>query len=212
MKDFLSGKKILEEVHSDVNGKLTVVKDFAWGTYIKTGSLSQSGGVVNNVWNTSLKELAKSKKDINNCLILGLGGGGMIKIINKYWMNVEIVGVDVDPVIVDLGKKYMKLDEYDIKIVIEDASLFVIEEKKNKYDLVCVDVYVQDAVPKKFTQKQFIKDVKKLLSQNGVVIFNRLYYGDEKIKAVNFRHKLREVFDHVETVYPEANIMFICNK
>ena len=55
--DFLTGIKILEEVESLINGKLAVVRDLAWGTYIKGGGLTQSGGVAEKVWKTSLKEV-----------------------------------------------------------------------------------------------------------------------------------------------------------
>ncbi len=210
VRDFLSGHKVLEEVDSPINGKLTVVKDIAWGTYIKTGNLSQSGGVVDKVWNTTLKKLAKNKKDIDTCLILGLGGGGMVKIVKKYWPETKIVGVDIDPVFVNLGRKYMDLDDREVEIVIKDAHKYL-TNNSNKYDLICVDVYVGDRVPEKFRSVEFVGLVKKTLSKNGVAIFNRLYSGDERNQAMKFLDSLKEVFNKTETVHPEANIMFICS-
>ena len=211
IRNFLSGHKVLKEVDSPINGKLTVVKDIAWGTYIKTGNLSQSGGVVDKVWNTTLKKLAKNKKkDIDTCLILGLGGGGMIKIVKKYCPETKIVGVDIDPVFVNLGRKYMDLDNYEVDIVIEDAHKYL-KNNSNKYDLVCVDVYVGDRVPEKFKSIGFVSLVNKTLSENGVAIFNRLYSGDERSQAMKFLDSLKEVFNKVDIVHPEANIMFICS-
>ena len=55
--DFLTGTKILEEVDSPINGRLTVVQDLAWGVYIKAGGLTQSGGVAKKVWETTLKRI-----------------------------------------------------------------------------------------------------------------------------------------------------------
>ena len=208
----LTGRKILEEVESPINGKLTVIRDLAWGTHIQDeNGLTQSGGVAEKIWKTPLKKIKKQK--INNCLILGLGGGGIAKIVRKNWSDSIIVGVDIDPVIVNLGKKYLDLERLDVDVHIEDASEFLksqISQNKTKYDLVCIDMYVKDNVPEKFKSTKFIKDIKKLLSIEGISVFNRLYHGRKTSEAEKFKDKLAEVFDDVAIIYPEANVMFMC--
>ena len=42
INQLLEGRLILEEIESEVNGKLTVVRDFAFGTYILVGGFPQS--------------------------------------------------------------------------------------------------------------------------------------------------------------------------
>jgi len=209
--NFLIGLKVLEEVESPLNGKLTVIKDLAWGTYIKGGGLTQCGGVMQMVWKSALKNLKKRKIDFKEILILGLGAGGVTQIISNFWPQAKITGVEIDPVMVDLGKRYLSLKENKVKIVIQDALEFVKKKSKEKYDLILVDLYIGDDVPEKNNSLNFFKSVKKLLSKKGILVVNRLYYGEKRKMAEKTRQDLEKIFSKVEAVFPEANIMFICS-
>ncbi len=212
LEHFLSGVKILEEIESPINGKLIIVRDFAWGVHIKGGGLTQSGGVVNKVWNTSLKEARKKHSGIEKCLILGLGGGGVTRVIKRHWQKVAITGVEIDPVMINMGEKHMGLKESGVKIVNEDAMKFVKRQikKKERYDLILVDMYIGDTIPEKFETASFYKKTKELLKKHGVVIVNRLYYGEKRKLADRAHEGLKRIFPKITTVFPEANIMFIC--
>ena len=60
--DLLTGRKILEEAESPINGKLTVIRDLAWGIHIQDeNGLTQSGGVAENIWKTPLNKIKKQK-------------------------------------------------------------------------------------------------------------------------------------------------------
>ncbi len=211
LTDFLSGVRVLEEVESDVNGKLTVVRDFTWGTYIQAGGLTQSGGVAKKVWKTALKKIYDLRFKNDDTLILGLGGGSIANLVNNFWSKAKITGVDLDLVMVELGKKYLGLDE-KIKVVIGDAYKEINREKLKvkSYDLVCVDTYIGDNFPKKFESERFLKAVRRILSKGGIAIFNRLYYDEKRVLANKFEKKLEKVFSKVERIYPEANVMFVC--
>lgn len=196
------GTKILEEQKSKYNGDLKVVRSLGLGTYIQSDGLTQSGGIVESIWKSTLRKIKSAKTQINDCLILGLGGGTVVKLIRKYWPEANITGVDIDPVIVELGKKYLGLNESDVDIKIGDASKFT----KEKYDLVIVDLYNGYNFPKKFEDDYFLKS----LTKNNLVIINRLYFGDKRPLAVKFGLKLQKIFKGVEYYYPEANLMFLC--
>lgn len=214
--DFLSGTKVLEEVRSPINGKIEVIKSFAFGTYIKVGGLTQSGGVVCNIWETALKRVKPRMTRVRNVLILGLGGGNAAKLVRKYYRDeLEITGVDIDSLMVELGKKFFELSKYNVKVIIKDAYDFVKMTKgkslKSKYDLILVDLYIGDEFPKKFESQSFIKSIKTILAPNGLVVFNRLYYGEKRVKAAKFGERLEKIFKNVDIVFPQANIIFICN-
>lgn len=215
--NFLLGKRVLKEIDSPINGKLTVIQDLAWGVYIKGGGLTQSGGVAYKVWQTSLSKIRNSIHqpvgEKLNSLILGLGGGSIAKLIRSFWPKSEISGVDLDPVIVELGKRYLDLGSYGAQVKIGDAFEYVIKKSKlkaQKFDLVCVDTYIGDDFPEKFESQDFLLAIKKLLGDTGVAVFNRLYYGEKRPRAMDFLKKLKEVFENVDIVFPQANIMFIC--
>ena len=199
------GTKILEEKKSKFNGNLRVVKTWGMGTYIQAGGLTQSGGIVESIWRSTLKHVAYSiPHKAPSCLILGLGGGTVAKLIRKNWPGAKITGVEIDPVIIELGKKYLGLNEVAVDIKIQDAGKPVL----GNFDLVIVDLYVGDRFPENFESKKFLKS----LTGNKVVVFNRLYYKDKKREAQVFEKKLRKVFKKVEVFRPQANIMFLVSQ
>ena len=119
------GTKVLEERKSKYNGQLRVVRSLGFGTYIQAEGLTQSGGVVETIWKSTLKKIHCSQFNVHRSLILGLGGGTVAKLIRKNWPEAKITGIDIDPVMVELGKKYLGLDQINLEIKIADALDFV---------------------------------------------------------------------------------------
>jgi spermidine synthase len=214
LKDFLLGQIVVEEVNSPVNGKISVVKSIALGTYFQVGKLTQSGGVVYGIWKSTLNKIKTLAYKPNNVLIIGLGGGSCARILRKLWPQTHITGVDFDETIVDLGKKYLGLSEANADIVVSDAYEYVKSacNEKKEYSLIIVDLYVGQEFPVIFESDGFLENIKKALPQNGIVVFNRLYSGEKRPQAVKFAKKLEKYFTKVEYFYPEANVMLICTK
>ena len=209
----MSGVKILEVASSPINGKIQVVRSLGLGNYIQVEGLTQSGGVVNEVWRTTLRKIRSTKSEIRNCLILGLGGGSAAKLARKFWPDAKIAGVEIDPIMVNLGKKYLKLDAVGVDVIIDDAYKFVANSSKliaQSYDLILVDLYIGYDVPEKFQSENYIHLVRSLLVRSGTAVFNRLYFGEKRKEAEKFGEKLEKVFSKVERIFPEANVMFVC--
>ncbi|MFC1649784.1 spermidine synthase [Patescibacteria group bacterium] len=218
--DLLSGFRIIDRKQSKYSGELTVVKDVAWGTYIKAGGLPQSGGLARKIWKKPLERVKNYDLRVEKILILGFGGGGMVGLIKKHWPDSRITGVDIDPAIVELGRKYIKWDSNNVEVAIEDGEKFVNNittqqhplPNTNKYDLVLVDTYYGATFPEKFKKAGFTRRVKKVLNKNGVAVFNRLYGSEDRVRADKFGRMLEKNFKSVESLQPVANIMFICTK
>ena len=206
------GTKVLEERKSKFNGELKVVRSLGFGTYIQSNGLTQSGGIVETIWKQTLKKIRRKRQNIKDILILGLGGGTVAKLVKKYWPEAKITGVDIDPIMVEFGKKYLGLDKVSIEIKIVDVYDFMSKISKQKsFDLVIVDLYNGDKFPEKFGTENYIQLVRTILRSGGIAIFNRLYYGDKRREAVKFGGKLQKSFSHVDWYYPEANLMFLCS-
>lgn len=210
---------MLEERESKYNGHLKVVRSLGFGTYIQAEGLTQSGGIVESIWRQTLKKVItlrdkNSKLKIKNCLILGLGGGTVAKLIRKKWPEAKITGIDIDPVMIELGKKYLNLSEYKVDIIIADASNLsnLSNQSNSKFDLIIVDLYNGDKYPEKFETENYVNCARTVLADRGVAVINRLYFGDKRPQAVKFGNKLNKIFSKVEWFYPEANLMFVCRK
>lgn len=208
------GLRILEERQSPINGKIQVVADILGRVSIRAGGLTQSGGIAEKALGHTFRRLKNLNHKANNCLILGLGGGSAAKLINKLWPEAKIIGVDIDPIMIELGERYMDLNRIpNLQVVIQDATKFVKNPKlRNSFDVILVDVYQQNQVPEEAETEEFIKDVKILLGKGGVAIFNRFFYYKKQESAFTFREKLASIFSSIISITPEVNILFICFK
>ena len=193
------GTTILEERDSKYNGHIKVVKTLGMGTYIQCNGLTQSGGIVETIWKQTLRELRIKKEEIRNILILGLGGGTVAKLLRKTYPKAKITGVEIDPIMIELGRKYLDLENYNIDIKIADALTYKL--LPITYDLIIVDTYLGD---------KYVDIAGSDPAMAKLTIFNRLYYGDKKQDALKFGEKLEKVFKRVETFYPTANVIFFC--
>ncbi|QQG42135.1 MAG: methyltransferase domain-containing protein [Candidatus Woesebacteria bacterium] len=208
------GTKILEEKKSKFNGDIRVVKTWGMGTYIQANGLTQSGGIVESIWKQTLKKAKSDKQSlpsdgklkVKSVLILGLGGGTVAKIVRKNWPEAKITGIDIDPLIVELGNKYMGLQKHNVKTIISDASNL----PSQKFDLIIIDLYNGDKFPEKFEKDNYLKLVGRHLTDNGIAVFNRLYYKEKNIEAEEFGKKLKKIFKNVEPFRPVSNMMYIC--
>ena len=213
LTDIFTGTKVLDEVESPINGKIIALKSMGLGTYLQVGGLTQSGGILVGIWKKTIGKLKELKLEVNDCLILGLGGGTAAQLIQKQWPDAALVGVDFDKVIVELGKRYLGLGNTQVKLFIMDAFEYCegAADAKQKFDLILIDLYKGSEFPVQFEGEEFPSLVKKLLRKGGIAVFNRLYSAERRPRAVKFGEKLEKVFTKVEAFYPEANIMYICN-
>jgi len=214
MKKFnlLTGTRVLEEVDSAVNGKVRVIQSLGWGNYVQAGELTQSGGVLHGVWKYSLRKVKTQISNVKTCLILGLGGGSCARLVRRDWPSAEIIGVEIDPVMVDLGMKYLGLGKVGVDIKTMDATEYCKDaiSKQEKHDLVLVDMYVGSDIPVQFETDEWVETTKKLLNDGAVAVYNRLYFDEKRGMAERFRKRLEKAFSSVDPVYPEANVMYVC--
>jgi len=203
------GPKVIAEYDSKYSGKLFVKSD--WGNkYVTTGYLTQSGGLINDLWNPILKKLSMNHElKTMNCLILGLATGTVAKIINKKFKNAEMVGVEIDPVMIDIGKKYFDLDKIkNLKILNLDAKRYTLNAKE-QFDLILVDLYLGDQPPGFLYSPKFLKELKKL---GKLVIINHLFYDEDKKKAAQeLITSLNKHFQNIKLNHVLTNLMIICS-
>ncbi len=202
------GPKVIEEFDSKYSGKLFVKSD--WGNkYVTTGYLTQSGGLINDLWNPIIKNLSK-RYTINakTWLVLGLATGTVAKLINKKFKGAKIVGVEIDPVMIDIGKRYFELDKIqNLKIVNQDAKRYVLNTEE-KFDLILVDLYLGDQPPDFLYSPKYLKKLREI---GKTVIINHLFYDeDKKAKAQELIKSLDKYFSNITLHHEITNLMIIC--
>lgn len=209
LKKFLP--QTLVKISSPINGEISVVEQFG-RRKILIANLTQSGPMVEKIWEPIIKKIAKDENKIAEVLILGLGGGSLVKLANNYFKKIKITGLEIDPIIIDLGKKYFYLESFsNLKIKNESADLFL-NKNKLKFDLIFVDLYLGDKVPKNCESEIFLENLKKSLTNNGMIVFNRLYYKNHIFEAKKFLDKLRKIFHYLSCRKYLTNFFILVKK
>lgn len=144
-------------------------------------------------------ELVKpEQRGIENVLVLGYGLGSISSILYKlHHITPQVTGVDIDPVVLDLAAKYNHLpSEMEVKYIKADAEEYLHGDTR-KYDLICIDLFIDDKVPDQYRSAAFLDAIDEHLTDNGMLLFNWL--------ASNFQQKQdanKYFYDHFIKRFP----------
>lgn len=115
----------------------------------------------------------------NSILVIGLGGGVIPRQMRDYFPDAHIDVVEIDAEVLRIAKEYFDfVDDDRLKVHIEDGRMFVrkrIRDKGAKYDIVVLDAFNSDYIPYHLMTKEFLQQVKGVLSDKGVVVANVFY-------------------------------------
>ena len=121
-------------------------------------------------------ELVKPEiRDVKKVLVLGYGLGSISAILHKlHGITPEITAVDIDPVVLELAATYNNLpDSMEVKYIKADATEYLNGDSR-QYDLICIDIFIDDKVPETFKSEAFLELVHQHLTDNGMMLFNWL--------------------------------------
>jgi spermidine synthase len=104
--------------------------------------------------------------------ILGLAGGTAARQYHAaYGDQVDQTGVEIDPDILDAGRRYFHLDEAKVHPVVADARYWLATQGGN-YDVIVMDAYRQPYIPFHLTTRQFFELTRTHLNPGGVAVVN----------------------------------------
>jgi spermidine synthase len=105
-------------------------------------------------------------------LTVGLGGGTVPRFFRHYFPECAIEVVDIDPMVVDVARRYCGFVEDDrMRVHIEDARDFI-EGSASRYDLVILDTSDSESIPRHLRTVEFLQAVRRILTKHGVVAAN----------------------------------------
>ena len=113
---------------------------------------------------------------VKRVLLLGVGGGAAIHLLRHWCPGVQIVGVELNPVHLQLARRYFDLRQRNVELVTGDARLYVERYRGEPFDLVIEDIFGGDGVPDRtFTaDAHWCNTLGTLVSANGALIINTL--------------------------------------
>lgn len=216
LMSFLSPVKV-EERAGEVSPRLEVY--LSNGRYVlDSTNVNYSFGGLHTVFRKIFSRFDIRNREIDNALILGFGAGSIARILcDEYKKRVHLTGVEKDPVVVDLARKYFQIDRYEnLSLLAEDAGDFV-DRCDQKFDLVVVDVFAGLEVPPELWEEKFLASLGRLLAPHGISFFNVVIHNE------NVRSSCASLFEKMESLVGMTefcpirlkgteNWLFVCDK
>ncbi|MDZ4168263.1 MAG: fused MFS/spermidine synthase [Coriobacteriia bacterium] len=105
-------------------------------------------------------------------LVIGLGGGTVVKQLWRDHRALSIDSVELEPRVADLARTQFALPTDErIRVHIGDGRAFV-EDTSETYDIVIVDAFDDDTVPLPLRTEQFVRLAHARLAEGGVLAYN----------------------------------------
>ena len=140
-------------------------------------------------------------------LVIGLGVGILPKIFHYLSPNTMIDVVEIDPVVIDLARKYFDFHENNfIRVYIEDGRHFLERQQSNQYDVIMVDVFtVNGRIPHALRTLECLGEYLRILKSTGLVVANFLYEQESRYRQTY----ARALFKHIYRGAAKGNYVLI---
>lgn len=104
-------------------------------------------------------------------LVIGLGGGTVPREYSHIYPRTQVDGVEIDPEIVAVGKKYFAMDVPQLHTIVQDGRYYLLTTNR-KYDVIDIDAYQQPYIPFYMATREFFELTKQHLRPGGAVAIN----------------------------------------
>jgi spermidine synthase len=128
--------------------------------------------------------------------IIGLAAGTIAHQFTSVYGPVPIDGVEIDPAIVDVGRKYFAMNESNLHVHVQDGRTYI-ETTQAKYDVVAIDAFQQPYIPFQLTTREFFTTIRSHLSSTGVVALNTAHTTHDYRLVQAFINTMSQVFPSV---------------
>lgn len=190
---------VIEQSTSIYNEELTV--SLVKGEYqLTTKEAIYSYGLRYDNYFTAFKSLDLDRLG-SDVLLLGLGLGSIPYMLeNSFHKDFDYTAVEIDDEVIYLASKYVLNSLQSQIYTVQADAINFIAQSEVRYDLVAMDIFVSDHIPEVFETIEFLEQLRETLADDGLLLFNRLYYY-EKDKKETERY-FQEVF---MTVFPTGD-------
>ncbi len=109
--------------------------------------------------------------DDPDVLIVGLAGGTIARQFLEAFPRADVVGVEIDAEVVEVGKKWLDNNDPRIHPVVLDGRIYL-QHTDRKFDVILMDAYRQPYIPFHLVTREFFVLVDQHLEDGGVLAVN----------------------------------------
>ena len=143
--------------------------------------------ITGNVWDLLLLPVFFYQPgEIKRILMLGVGGGAVIQQLNYFIEPEEIVGVEYDPMHIDIARRFFNVTQSNVSLQQADAVEWLANYRGPKFDLIIDDLFGEVAGEPTRAVEASNKWVRRLFSHvtpQGMVVCNFISFKELKASA-----------------------------
>ena len=106
-------------------------------------------------------------------LVIGLAAGTAPNLYTDVYGPVEIVGVELDPQIIEVGRRYFGMTQPNLTAVAADGRRWLQDQPEDsRFDIVLVDAYRPPYIPFHLATVEFFRLARAHMGERGVLAIN----------------------------------------
>lgn len=110
--------------------------------------------------------------DPARALVIGLGGGTLVKQLWRDHPALHIDAVEIDAEVAAIAREFFALpDDPRISVHVTDGRAFL-DASSDAFDIVVIDAYDDDHIPRPLVTEEFMRAVYAHLTPGGVLTYN----------------------------------------
>ncbi len=130
-------------------------------------------------------------------LILGFASGTVSGKIETFFPEVKVVGVEIDPKVVQLSKEHFGLKESEkLKVFVDDARHYL-QVNEKKHGIIFNNAINAKFIPFHLVSKEFFELSSKRLKKDGVLVNYSFYSKEKTLLRDSISRTMCEVFPDV---------------
>jgi spermidine synthase len=136
--------------------------------------------------------------DVRSLALVGLAAGTIAKQYTAVYGGIPIDGIEIDPGIVDVGRRYFDMNEPNLNVIVQDGR-WALAHSRNTYSVIGVDAYRLPYIPWNLTTREFFQEARDHLTHDGVLVIN---VG----RTFTDRRLIEAMAGTLETVFPSVYV------
>lgn len=190
LNSYLFGTK-LSSYQSNYNDKLEL-----WlvdgKKILNSANANLSYDSLHRVFQQIFRKINIQNKPPAQVLLLGLGGGSVPCILlEELQFNCTITAIEHDPMMIELAINEFNIKRFKTLDIIESDAFLYVTGCSKKFDLIIVDLFLDDQVPLLFCEEEFNTALIKLLDP-GFILFN---FINKNLAQANQFEKLQLLYN-----------------
>ncbi len=137
-------QKVINDVNYEVRQAGKTIRLYTDGVF--HSQYHPHRNIIGGIWDLIvLPSFFYNTENLQRILLLGVGGGAVIHHLHHFHNGLDITGIELNPVHIDIAQKYFKITEQLATVVQSDAKSWLQHYQGPAFDIIIDDLFGEDS-------------------------------------------------------------------